>query len=169
MAWYANSPGDSGIPPELLSAGLPVKQQENHFQLLMFVHPRCACTRSSLRELERLLAQCPDRVTCTFFCYLPESESTEWARTNIMAQADSLPDSHVIPDAGGRWAREFDIKTSGHVLLYDPEGTLKFNGGITVGRGHEGESRGRTFIASVIRDQDQSHQQYPVFGCPIIQ
>ena len=41
--------------------------------------------------------------------------------------------------------------TSGHVLLYDAGGVLRFAGGITDGRGHEGDNAGLDAALALLR------------------
>ena len=50
--------------------------------------------------------------------------------------ASAIPGVIVTPDVGGRIAARLGAKTSGHVLVYDENGVLKFSGGITAARGH---------------------------------
>ncbi|MFH1299509.1 MAG: hypothetical protein ABIK07_00510, partial [Planctomycetota bacterium] len=140
---------------------------DNHFQLIMFIHPKCSCTRSSIRELARLMTRCTDQITCTFFCYLPSNKAIKWSATDIMESAQSIPNSKTVYDVDGKWAKKYDAKTSGYVLLYDTKGALLFNGGITAGRGHEGESVGRTFIHKVVSNKSKDSYQCPIFGCPL--
>lgn len=86
----------------------------------------------------------------------------------MVESAQSIAESKIIYDVDGKWAETYDAKTSGHVLLYDSAGKLQFSGGITVGRGHEGESIARTFITKAVNNNINQTYQSPVFGCPII-
>ena len=166
IAWYTNRAGEASFPPRSLSKTMPISLNQQ-YQLLMFIHPKCACSRSSIRELERLISRCPDSISCTFFCYLPSKKASQWSNSDIIKSTRSIPDSKTIYDIDGMWAKKFDAKTSGQVLLYDSAGMLLFSGGITAGRGHEGENTGRSFITNVVRNNSNESMQCPVFGCPI--
>ncbi len=167
IAWYSNNAGEKSSPPRSLSRIMPSSFNNTQYQLFMFIHPKCPCSRSSIRELERLISRCPKSITSTFFCYLPSDKTIQWSKTDIMGSAQSIPHSKTIYDIDGTWAKNFDAKTSGHVLLYDTNRTLVFSGGITAGRGHEGESIGRTWITKVVRNKSKESYECPVFGCPI--
>jgi len=57
--------------------------------------------------------------------------------------------------------------TSGQVMLYDAEQKLVFSGGITHGRGHEGDSAGRESIERFLTSGETTVSETPVFGCII--
>lgn len=168
LAWYSNKPGETGSPPKSLPKTIPLSNNEKQYQLFMFVHPKCSCTISSIRELKRFLANCSESVSCTFFCFNPSGGASGWTRTRIWNCLAEIPDSKIIPDENAKWAQSLGIRTSGHVLIYDSNHNLKFSGGITVGRGHEGESLASISMSNLVRMQEQDRCQYPVFGCPII-
>ncbi len=168
---YSNTPGEESFPPNVLLKEAPVSFNDNHYQLLMFIHPKCPCTRSSIRELTRFITSCPENITITFFCFVPSDKSDKnknWLNTDIVKSAQAIPHSIVISDVNGKWAKSFDAKTSGHVLLYHPDGNLLFSGGITAGRGHEGDNPGRTFITHAVKNKGSKSSQCLVYGCPIV-
>ena len=71
----------------------------------------------------------------------------------------------VIRDEGGAEALRFRAAASGLVLLYDGQGRLRFAGGITSSRGHEGDSFGRRRILAVLAGASADREDAPVFGC----
>lgn len=168
MAWYSNNAGEKNTPPNILLSEAPVSLIDNQYQLLMFVHPKCPCTRASIRELMRLMSHNSENISCTFFCFLPSDKNNSWLNTDITKSIEAIPNSTLISDIDGGWTKAFNTNTSGHVLLYHPNGKLLFSGGITAGRGHEGENFGRTFISNVVNKESNDNYQCPVFGCPII-
>ncbi len=68
---------------------------------------------------------------------------------------ESIPNSTLLPDVDGVWLKTFNVKTSGHVLLYHPNGNLLFSGGITASRGHEGDNSGKEFISNVVKEETE--------------
>ena len=74
---------------------------------------------------------------------------------------------NVALDPGGRIARVFGAETSGHVLLYDPEGRLVFEGGLTPSRGHAGDCEGRTSLLNLLAGTAAVVSETPTYGCPI--
>jgi hypothetical protein len=73
----------------------------------------------------------------------------------------------VRVDPDGAEADRFGSKTSGEVLLYDAYGGLRFQGGITPARGHEGDNLGKSTVASIVRGEPTDVGHSPVFGCVI--
>jgi hypothetical protein len=70
-------------------------------------------------------------------------------------------------DPDGILAVSLGNLTSGAVTLYDPMGILRYQGGITASRGHEGDNPGEEAVLQVLRGGQISHKSMPAFGCPI--
>jgi hypothetical protein len=84
----------------------------------------------------------------------------------------------AVADPDGEEAQRFGAATSGHVLLFDPAGELRFSGGITASRGHVGDNDGcdrliRLLTAGVGAERPSGvgipavSRQPLVYGCPI--
>jgi hypothetical protein len=65
-------------------------------------------------------------------------------------------------DPDGVEAKRFGLTTSGEVSIFSPSGELRYSGGLTGARGHEGDNRARRPLLSQSAD---SPKQAPVFGC----
>jgi hypothetical protein len=128
--------------------------------LLAFIHPECPCSRATLRELARLLTQLGDRVA-THVVFAVSNRGENW---DFASQLRGVT-LHV--DANGEAAARFGALTSGHTLLYDSSGLLRFSGGITAARGHEGDSSGRMHISSLVLRGQGTGGVTPVFGCAL--
>ncbi|HEV7281783.1 MAG TPA: hypothetical protein VGN57_16395 [Pirellulaceae bacterium] len=138
--------------------------------LLFFVHPRCPCTKASIRQLESLVGgdelTLRQRPRLIAVATLPANASEEWRSTTIMQDIARLPNAFVTWDVGGIEASRFGAAASGTVLLYDSDGARLFDGGITASRGHEGPSAGCDRLAAALRHEDRScPHPTPVFGC----
>ncbi|WP_321469819.1 hypothetical protein [uncultured Paludibaculum sp.] len=92
----------------------------------------------------------------------PEKDSA------TIALARSIQGVHVHTGAAPSVARIWGASTSGQVFLYDPLGQLRFSGGITAGRGHEGLNAGHSAIVSFLRTGRLATNQAPVFGCSLL-
>jgi hypothetical protein len=136
--------------------------------LVLFAHSRCACTRATIRELERLLARAKDKPDTWIVLAGPAGEGP----ISIRAAAQSVAGAHVIEDDGTEAAR-FGTKASGQVLIYGRDRRLAFNGGITPARGHEGDSRGADLALRALDPRVappssvSSSASADVFGCGI--
>ena len=168
---YERAPGAQATPARQWPAGVGFEPDSRRFTLVMLAHPRCPCTRASLRELAKLMAREPGRLTAEVLFFRPEGASETWAHTNLWRAAAEIPGVQVRSDEGGQLARNaFHAATSGQTLLYDAEGRLLFRGGITAARGHEGDNTGESAIRALLAGQGGTQTvagTAPVFGCSL--
>jgi hypothetical protein len=165
---YQTTSGRVGITPEHWPSGTQIALDAKHDTLVMFAHPQCPCTRASIEELNRLLAQCHGQVAAHVFFFKPESFSNDWVRADLWRSASAIPGVAVHEDSDGMQAQLFGAETSGYVLLYDTHGQLLFKGGITGSRGHAGDNVGEDVLSSLLAGQVMSLQQTRVYGCPLL-
>jgi hypothetical protein len=165
---YENASGSTGTAPEHLLSGTQIPLDHNRDTLIMFAHPRCPCTRASLGELNRLLAQSNGRIAAHIFFFRPPGYAADWTRTDLWRSAAAIPGVAVQDDVDDALARKFGAETSGYVLLYDTHGKLLFRGGITGSRGHAGDNAGETAIISLAMGQSTTVTQTPVYGCSLM-
>jgi hypothetical protein len=118
-------------------------------------------------ELEKLMARCRGRVTAHVLFYRPGAAEENWEKTDLWWRAAALPGARVCADEDGVEARRFGATTSGHVLLYRPDGGRLFSGGITNARGHAGASAGTRAILSLLDSGTAEQTETPVYGCPL--
>jgi hypothetical protein len=135
--------------------------------LLLFAHPRCACTRASIAELAWLMARFHDRLDGYLIVDVPQGAEPEFAQTDLWSSGERIPGVTVMRDDGGAQAQLFGVKTSGAAVLYDRAGRLSFQGGITPARGHEGDSFGRQRIVTLLEGGRADRADAPVFGCAL--
>lgn len=134
--------------------------------LLVFAHPRCPCTRATLAELARLRSRVGDDLDIRVALFHPMGTPGSWSEGALWTSATSIPGVTVVADEGGVEARRFEATSSGTAVLYDRGGVLRFRGGITPARGHEGDSDGADAIVSWARGSSAVPQSM-VFGCEI--
>jgi len=135
--------------------------------MLLTLHPQCVCSRATLEELGRLLAQVSKPIHVEILLYQPESTG-DWGQTGLVAQARSIPGVVVRQDLNGNESKRFGMSVSGHAVLYSPDGRLLFSGGITRARGHSGDNTGRSAIVSLVSHGEPAARRTPVFGCSIL-
>jgi hypothetical protein len=134
---------------------------------VMFAHPRCPCSQSSMRELARILTECPSAVQVQIWFYCPDDEPDDWAHTELWELASHLATFEPRIDRDGRAAAQCGVQTSGHALLFEPSGELVYSGGLTSSRGHEGDSLNSQALGRLLRGESNEIASFPVFGCPI--
>jgi hypothetical protein len=133
----------------------------------VFMHPRCPCSSATLNELGKVLARMskPCRITVVFFS--PANRTPEWNHTLLRRRAESLSGISVMDDIDAQEATLFGATNSGHVVVYGPDGRLRFNGGITASRGHEGDNFGEDCVVAALRGDEQPGTCAPTYGCEI--
>ena len=166
---YAGSPGPAGRAPASWPADNEIKREAGQPLLVMFAHPRCPCTRASLAELARLMADTGGRARAEVWFLRPAGADAGWTNAALWDRAAGIPGVTAHWDAEGREAARFGAATSGETLLYDGAGRLRFAGGITGARGHEGDNAGRTWLTACLRGTGGPSDlaATKIFGCPL--
>jgi hypothetical protein len=163
---YEQAPGVSGTPQPKWPSESHLVTAKGKFTLVMLAHPDCPCSRASLAEVEILMAQLQGKLVAFVPFWKPGASAVEVRASDLWKQAAAIPGASVLYDADGREAALFGAKVSGQTMLYDTEGRLVFSGGITDGRGHQGDNPGVDAIIRKVRGESgQSHS--PVFGCSL--
>lgn len=148
---YEAAPGVAASPPVLRPQETRLQFNDSGPTMLVWLHPRCPCSRATVAELERLLADKPDDVHCQVILTRPADAEASFTQSPLANAVRRLDHVRVVVDAGQHEARRFGVATSGQVLLYDESARLQFAGGITSGRGHEGDNRGAAALQRIFR------------------
>jgi hypothetical protein len=164
---YENRPGQDSTPPSDWPRNLEILPADGAFTLVMLAHPECPCTRSSLAVLDVILARCPDNLSVDVVFHKPGASLEQLQVSSLWRIAERMPRVRKTYDPDGSVVAAFGARVSGTVLLYNPDGALLFSGGITAGRGHEGDSFGMTRVAQLARGESSDPATAPVFGCAL--
>jgi hypothetical protein len=164
---YENSPGkigrvSSSWPPDSI-----VQLANDRPTLVMTAHPQCPCTRASVAELAQIMARVQGKVQAYVLFYSPRESGADWQNTDLRQTAAQIPGVTVLSDIDGAEAQRFGAETSGHTFLFDPNGRLLFNGGITASRGHSGDNAGESSVVSLINNRRSERANSFVFGCSL--
>ena len=161
----------TSAPGHSVAGSWPVKtgciQAEGRPTLVMFIHPKCPCTRASLAELSNLQRHCGDRLEIECVFLQPRDATWICEETEHWQSVQGLKVARMLKDPNGVEHRRFGATTSGEVFLFDASGALAFHGGITEGRGHFGESAGRQAVESLVLHSTELLPQTAVYGCPL--
>jgi hypothetical protein len=168
MFRYDAEPGVRSASPATWPAAAAIERERHTWNLVLFAHPHCGCTRATISELDRLLARCPQRPHVRVLFYTDPALEPGWEHTATWERASAIPGVQVVADPLGATARRFGATTSGTVVLYAPDGALRFHGGITAARGHEGDSAGAAGILALVSGQQTGVISTEVFGCSLI-
>ena len=152
-AAYDSTPGQAGH--------VPIRRESTSAELVLFVHPKCPCARSALAVVARLD---PDfgKVRIVFVGHFG-AEPDWWTGRNWESAGD-----RAERDEGGTIAQSYGVRTSGHAVLYDADGRLRFSGGVAPARSAAPEiERQIAEWKRLLTEYDSPAVTRPVFGCPL--
>jgi hypothetical protein len=168
LARYENTPAGKNFSyPPAFPPESHIKRDVQRSTLIFFAHPKCPCTRASLRQLARLMNDADGKLQAYVVFIKPKDESQEWTETDLRVNAEAIPNVRVLIDEEERETKIFNAQTSGLILLYDRDGNLRFDGGITASRGHEGDNAGSRAIFEILTEEAVKRAETAVFGCPL--
>lgn len=168
VADYDSKPGHPACPPQQWPSGVSLARNPAKPTVMIFLHPRCPCSQASLYELTRLVHAERDKFEWHVVFVQPVEVAADWSQSDIWETAVANRDLQVVLDRGSVLAKQFGAQTSGQVLVYDRAGVLQFEGGITAGRGHVGDSAGRSLVQAIAAGQAPPRPAHCVtFGCSL--
>jgi hypothetical protein len=164
---YESAPGTIGSAPQTWPVGSGIERAKSGGTLVMLAHPHCPCTRASMGELAKIMAEIQGKVSAYVLFLKPPNSGADWDDTDLRRSAAQIPGVTVVSDLNGDEARRFGAETSGHTLLFDSAGRLLFSGGITSSRGHAGGNAGESAIVALANNQASDRARTFVFGCAL--
>lgn len=168
LAVYKSTASEvSSDAPDRFPADSIITRAEGSPTLLMFIHPRCACSRASLAELSKLLQELHGSVFASIVVRSDAPVGATPETTDITSTASAVSGATVLADHGGSEAARFGATSSGHTVVYDRDGRLIFSGGLTNSRGHEGESLGKAHLLSALKTKAEGARAAAVYGCKL--
>jgi hypothetical protein len=168
-AWllrYSFAAGQTATTPHRLPASLASLPSSTRAQFFLALHPRCPCSRATVRELAKILSRAPGTMDVTVLAYKPADKPDSWLEGELLNDCRRM-NCRICPDPDGKLAASLGNLTSGGVALYDANKRLRYQGGITASRGHEGDNIGESAVIEILQGRRDSHKPLPVFGCPI--
>jgi hypothetical protein len=164
---YDVQPAGRRTAPQRWPAASEVPRSAEHHTLLIFLHPRCPCSRASMAELARIMERRAGALSAHVLFIKPTGVSKDWTNTSLWRSAEQIPGVNALVDDLGREADLFAADTSGQTLLYDAAGQLVFQGGITASRGHYGANPASNQVISLLDGETTQPGETPVYGCPL--
>ena len=165
---YSFAAGEISKAPQSIPPALTPSQSNPRAQLFLALHPRCPRSRATLKELARIQARLPDASDITVLVFKPANEADDWLQSASLDDCRKL-NCRILPDTDGKLAASLGSLTSGSIALYDRHGSLRYQGGITAARGHEGDNVGERAVLRILSGSAERQPSLPVFGCPIQQ
>jgi hypothetical protein len=165
---YGTAPG---VPARAAAAwpdGSSLVRAADRPTLVLLIHPLCPCSRATIAELARLMTRLHDQVDVEVLFLMPRTSDAAWEDSDLRTAAARIPGVRIHDDVDGEEIRRFGAFTSGQALLYGADGRLRFAGGITDGRGHEGGNFGLDAIVDAVAGDVEARASTPVFGCALV-
>ena len=138
----------------------------DHSTLVIGLHPHCPCSKATVAELNKVLGHAPGKCELVVYAFKPKDEPAAWLESSTISTLKKLK-ARIEVDDDGAIARDLGLNTSGQIQLYSSQGDLLYNGGITSGRGHEGDNVGAQTVIDLLQKGGSNRKSAPVFGCPI--
>lgn len=164
---YASTPGEGGAASQRWPAASRLRPFPDGSTLVVSLHPHCPCTRATVVQLNDLMLALRGKLKAYALVMKPSEFPEGWEKTDILSSVKRIPGVSVLVDLDGVEAARFGAKTSGEAIVFDKEGRLIFNGGITESRGHIGDNAGFQRIVSLVRTGKADKNDSLVFGCPL--
>lgn len=123
----------------------------------VYVHPHCPCTRGALPAF---VAAVPPGIDLRVLFVRPPGVSANWERSRSWEIADAAPGVTLGVDIDGAAAIADGAETSGHLVVRDAAGRVRFRGGI--GRA------GMQALADIAAGREPGVSEADVFGCPLL-
>jgi hypothetical protein len=118
-------------------------------------------------ELAEALARAQNKPKTYVVFLKPSSMPDGWEKTSLWDAAAKLPDTTIVRDEDGLEAERFGALTSGQTMVYDAQGVLRFSGGITGARAHEGDNAGRSAVVALLNHLPNRNAATNVYGCSL--
>src|SRR5258708_26747 len=113
MLDFELTPALHGAPRSEWPSGSLLVRGPHRPTLLLFIHPRCPCSRASLAELSNLATSCRDRMSIEVLFVKPADCDDDWERTDLLTTAQRIPGINVACDRNGAESIRFGATTSG--------------------------------------------------------
>jgi hypothetical protein len=166
---YETLPGAVGVVTKSWPEAVKIPRPAGRPTLVMLAHPQCPCTRASVAELNKIMAQLQGKLSAHVLFLKPQGAPPGWDNSDLRRSAARIPGVTVLSDVDGMEAQKFGAETSGHTFLYDGKGNLLFSGGITQSRGHAGDNAGENAIISLVNNGHAARARSLVFGCSLVE
>ncbi|MBL8787996.1 MAG: RedB protein [Deltaproteobacteria bacterium] len=168
LASYSTTAGARGTTPTEWPQESALPHDPGAPAIVLFLHPRCPCSRATLTELEEILAKTQERrpeVVVVFAA--PREVGPAFVEGELWSRVRAMPGVRPWVDVGEVEAHRFGAETSGHLVVYGPDLALRFSGGITPTRGHVGPNPGERAVVAALDASDGGAVAASVFGCPL--
>jgi hypothetical protein len=91
---YSAAPGKDGSPPDRWPLSSSLRRAPEASTLVMFVHPKCPCSRASISELAVLLAHSAGNLHAQVIFLKPQGKEDAWTHTDLWYAASAVSQTY---------------------------------------------------------------------------
>ncbi|MBX9689053.1 MAG: hypothetical protein K2X27_20255 [Candidatus Obscuribacterales bacterium] len=162
---YEKTPEQTKTAADIFPPKTCLKLNKEGFTLVFFAHPKCPCTQASLHNLAGFLSEA--KHVKAYACFMaPANFQGDWLEGANFNSAQNLHGLQLLVDSEQHEIRAFGASNSGETFLFDSNGRLRFHGGITAARGHEGDNDGLEALYEITGGR-KDKAEYAVYGCAL--
>ena len=165
---YSLASKATGSATDRWPATTQIGKKDDSKQLMIFLHPKCACSIASIAELSKIQNRCTELIPVKAVFYCPKGEHQSWVSGELWEAAEAIDGCDCLVDLGAMEFKRFGVETSGHALLFDEQDRRIYSGGVTSSRGHVGDNLGASTLVKLIQGSEVLVDELPVFGCQIL-
>lgn len=160
-------PGQPGAGSSVWPVESSLPRETDVSTAVVFLDPRCGCSRASIAEMARLAHQLGSQTQWIAVVHGAPERTSDGVLSPMHRSLLQIPGVRVYADPTGEEMRRFGASVSGELLLYNAAGGLQFQGGVTPARGHEGESLGALAVKDWVQQGRAECSNSLVFGCQL--
>src|SRR5579871_5073523 len=95
---YESTAGSPAQPPATWPTASILPRTPGQPTLLLFLHPRCPCSRASVAELEQIVAKADSRPDIYALFCAPDGAPPDWLDTDLRDRVASIPGVRALRD-----------------------------------------------------------------------
>lgn len=161
------TPGAQALGSQHWPADSAIPRHADVSTAIVFLDPRCGCSRASLVEMARLVRQLGTQMKWIAVLHGTAESQTTLTSSTLYGSLAQIPNVCIYLDPQGQETRRFQANVSGELLLYSSGGHLQFQGGLTPARGHEGDSVGALAVSDWVQTGRAECSSSLVYGCQL--
>lgn len=144
-----------------------IEHDDENFNLVVFVNPRCPCSRNISDHVTFAVASTENLPAVTFAVHCPDGEPDRSAYDDTWQRIEESGVHGIFWDRGGIEAERFNVSSSGHCLLFDKNRHLLFSGGLVADKNGMPSPQGIAALRAHLSEGGNKADEFPVVGCPI--
>lgn len=137
------------------------------WQLELYIHPECPCTRISLKLIDQLWSELPARPKLTIYIASYSRLATPWNESSNFLLASRLGQATILEDREAVRAKQNGATASSTLLVTDSNGQRLFIGGISSSRSCDDPNSSYFAVRELLVNRHRIAPASPIYGCDL--